>query len=229
MDWRHARQASPTFDAIALISPATQGLRRWKRHHGAGSPEDRMAKKQELENPTRIGDVPADGATTESRGSETGENAGLRDLNEQQLRIEWRRLYRREPSRLSRDLLVRGVAYRLQEMARGGLSKATRRKLAAFAKQLQTDGRLIPPADTPQLRPGARLVREWRGRTHTVAVVDGGFEYDGETHPSLSKIAEMITGAHWSGPRFFGLNGQAAQPRSECDDSGDALPGGADG
>ncbi len=51
-----------------------------------------------------------------------------------------------------------------------------------------------------------RLVREWRGRTHTVVVTEKGFEYSGKTYLSLSKIAEIITGAHWSGPRFFGLN-----------------------
>ena len=55
------------------------------------------------------------------------------------------------------------------------------------------------------LRPGTRLVREWRGRTHTVVVTEDGFEYASKTFPSLTKIAHAITGAHWSGPRFFGL------------------------
>ena len=55
-------------------------------------------------------------------------------------------------------------------------------------------------------RPGTRLVREWRGRTHTVVVTDNSFEYAGKAYSSLSKIAQVITGAHWSGPRFFGLN-----------------------
>jgi hypothetical protein len=81
-----------------------------------------MSEKQELENPTAIGDVPTDGASTGSRGSLSGELAALRELNEHRLRLEWRRLYRREPPRLSRDLLMRGVAYRLQEMASGGLT-----------------------------------------------------------------------------------------------------------
>jgi hypothetical protein len=184
-----------------------------------------MAKKQELENPTTIGGVPTAGVTTDSPGSLSGKRAALRELSEHQLRLEWRRLHRRQPPRLSRDLLMRGVAYRLQEMAQGGLRKATRRKLAAFARQLETDGRLIPAADTPRLRPGARLVREWRGRTHTVTVVDGGFDYAGKTYPSLSKIAEAITGAHWSGPRFFGIGTRKAAPRQSVDDSGDALRG----
>ena len=55
------------------------------------------------------------------------------------------------------------------------------------------------------LKPGARLVREWRGRIHTVTVTEDGFEYTGTSYPSLTKIANKITGGHWSGPRFFGL------------------------
>jgi len=55
------------------------------------------------------------------------------------------------------------------------------------------------------LKAGARLIREWRGRTHTVTVMEDGFEYAGTNYLSLTKIARKITGAHWSGPRFFGL------------------------
>ncbi len=56
-----------------------------------------------------------------------------------------------------------------------------------------------------KVRPGTRLVREWRGRTHVVTATESGFDYDGEAYGSLSAIAQRITGAHWSGPRFFGL------------------------
>jgi len=59
------------------------------------------------------------------------------------------------------------------------------------------------------LKPGTRLLREWGGKTHTVIVLDDGFEYDGERYPSLTQIARRITAAHWSGPRFFGLKSQA--------------------
>ena len=135
--------------------------------------------------------------------------ATLTDLTAQQLRTEWRRLYRNHPPRLSRDLLVRTIAYRIQELAYGGLSKATQRKLVALTKELQTNGG-IGSDPGPRVRPGARLVREWRGRTHTVVVTEDGFEYAGKTYTSLSKIAQTITGAHWSGPRFFGLNGGEA-------------------
>ena len=93
----------------------------------------------------------------------------------------------------------------MQELSYGGLSKATQRKLVALTKELQTNG-AIAPDPGPRVRPGARLVREWRGRTHTVVVTEEGFEYAGKAYSSLSKIAQTITGAHWFGPRFFGLN-----------------------
>jgi hypothetical protein len=124
---------------------------------------------------------------------------GLEDL-----RREWRRLYHAEPPRISRDLLVLALGHRIQEIVHGGLGKTTRRKLQTMAKALQTTGR-VGPAPSLSLKPGARLVREWRGRTHTVTVTEDGFEYAGTSFPSLTKIAKKITGAHWSGPPFFGL------------------------
>ena len=121
-----------------------------------------------------------------------------------ELRREWRHLYHNEPPRISRDLLILGIGYRLQEIEHGGLGKATRRKLRTLAKALRTTGR-IGPTPGLSLKPGARLVREWHGRTHTVTVTEDGFEYAGSSYSSLTKIAKKITGAHWSGPRFFGL------------------------
>jgi hypothetical protein len=120
------------------------------------------------------------------------------------IRREWRRLYRCEPPKISRDLLVRGTDYRRQELEHGGLGKTTRRKLETLAKMFRTTGRVGPDPGLA-LKPGARLVREWHGRTHTVTVTEDGFEYAGTTYSSLTKIAKKITGAHWSGPRFFGL------------------------
>jgi DUF2924 family protein len=102
-------------------------------------------------------------------------------------------------------LLVRTLAYRLQELAYGGLSKATQRKLAILTKEFETKGSIASDPN-PRIRPGSRLMREWCGRTHTVVVTEDGFEYAGKAYSSLSKIAQVITGAHWSGPRFFGLN-----------------------
>ena len=120
------------------------------------------------------------------------------------MRQEWRRLYRAEPPRLSRDLMMRALAYRIQEIAFGGLSKATFRRLASLAAEFESDGRIATPAQ-PRIKPGARLVREWHGRTHAVVVTEEGFEFEGKLYRSLTSIAREITGAAWSGPRFFGL------------------------
>jgi Protein of unknown function (DUF2924) len=120
------------------------------------------------------------------------------------LRLEWRRLYRAEPPRLSRDIMMRAVAYRLQEIANGGLSKVTQRRLTTLAREFETGG-TIAPTQGPWIKPGSRLVREWHGRTHVVTVSDAGFEFEGKAYRSLTKIALDITGAQWSGPRFFGL------------------------
>ena len=108
----------------------------------------------------------------------------------------------------------------MQELAYGGLSKATQRKLAVLSKELKLKGGVVVTPDL-SLRPGARLVREWRGRTHTVVVTENGFEYVGEVFPSLTKIAHAITGAHWSGPRFFGLiRKRASNDQSQSDTAG---------
>jgi hypothetical protein len=136
-----------------------------------------------------------------------------------ELRREWRRLYHSEPPRLSRDLLVRGIGYRLQEIQHGGLGKSTHRKLKTLARMFQTTGR-IAPGPGLSLKPGARLVREWHGRTHTVTVTEDGFEYAGMSYPSLTKIAAKITGIHWSGPRFFGLKASNGRRSGDGDPNG---------
>lgn len=128
----------------------------------------------------------------------------LCDLTPDELRKEWRRLYRSQPPRLSRDLLVRAIAYRIQELRYGGLSKTTRRKLAALVEMRGSSAELATKG-AERIRAGARLVREWNGRTHTVTVEEDGFSYAGQSYRSLTAIAREITGAHWSGPRFFGL------------------------
>jgi hypothetical protein len=139
----------------------------------------------------------------------------IRSLDLDELRREWRRLYRSEPPRVSRDLLVLALGYRLQEIEHGGLGKSTRRKLQTIAKTFRKTGR-VGPMPSLNLKPGARLIREWHGRTHTVTVTEGGFEYAGTDYPSLTKIAKRITGAHWSGPRFFGLpSASRDQPTEE--------------
>ncbi len=144
-------------------------------------------------------------APASDRASDVADRlARLETLDLSAMRQEWRRLYRAEPPRLSRDLMMRALAYRIQEIAFGGLSKATLRRLAALAAEFESDGRIATPAQ-PRIKPGAHLVREWHGRTHAVVVTEEGFEFEGKLYRSLTSIAREITGAAWSGPRFFGL------------------------
>jgi len=140
------------------------------------------------------------------------ELAALPGMSAKQLRAAWRALRCGEAmASSSRDLLIREIAYKLQERADGGLAPMVKRRLRAMAEELEANGAGVLVA-APLLKPGTRLMREWGGRTHTVIVLDDGFEYDGERHRSLTLIARRITGAHWSGPRFFGLRKTAAQP-----------------
>jgi hypothetical protein len=121
-----------------------------------------------------------------------------------ELRGEWRRLHRMPPPmRLSRDFLTRGITYKLQERAYGSLSTATARRLEQAADSLRRGA--VKPAPPISLRPGTRLVREWRGVTHMVLIHADGIEWRGQRYRSLSVVARKITGARGSGPRFFGL------------------------
>ncbi|WP_264713574.1 DUF2924 domain-containing protein [Limobrevibacterium gyesilva] len=144
------------------------------------------------------------------------EIARLAEASTHDLRIEWRRTHRTEPpASLSRDLLLRALAYALQERAQGGLNQTTKRMLAALSQKTGPGGGSAPGPEAA-LKPGVRLVREWRGEAHAVLVLEGGYEYQARRYRSLTQIAKLITGAHWSGPRFFGiaqLPGKARQVR----------------
>ena len=133
-----------------------------------------------------------------------GELAQLEGQTIFELRQEWRRLHQvAPPMRLSRDLLIRGILYKLQERALGGLSKSILRKLSQTGLEPTTGKRSSAPSIALKL--GTRLVREWHGVTHTVLIHADGVEWNGRRYPSLSVVAREITGARWSGPRFFGL------------------------
>ena len=136
----------------------------------------------------------------------------IESLGLPELRTEWRRLYRKPPPhRLSRDLLIRGVAYKIQQAVHGGLSKPTLRRLRILSDQ-SASGAGSKLERQASFKPGTKLLREWNGTTHEVQVLADGFEWRGQTYASLSKIAKAITGAHWSGPRFFGLRMRTQSP-----------------
>ena len=135
-----------------------------------------------------------------------------------ELRQQWRGLYKtRPPANLSRGLLLRAVAYRMQEVALGGLRPARQRQLRQMAQQFNRIGAANTPP-RPELKPGTRLMREWQGRNYDVLVLDDGFSWQNTRYRSLSAIVRKITGTAWSGPLFFGLkpnrpvNRRSSQP-----------------
>ena len=129
----------------------------------------------------------------------------LPELDIGELRQQWRSLYKAEaPRYLSRELLVRAIAYRMQELAGGGLRPEPQRQLRRIAQQFKETGAATIRA-RPELKPGTRLMREWQGRSYEVLVLDDGFSWQGTHYRSLSAIARKITGTAWSGPLFFGL------------------------
>ncbi len=117
----------------------------------------------------------------------------------------WEELFNKPvPERIRKELMVRILAYRIQEQAFGGLSPKTRRRLDQIAGALGKNQNAAI-SNMARSKPGTRLIRSWQGRTHTVTIEESGYQYQGRQHRSLSEIARHITGTQWSGPLFFGL------------------------
>ena len=126
--------------------------------------------------------------------------AGIEAMSSKQRKAEWhRRMGTVAPPAFGSGLLARALAHELQAKALGALSKADLKRLANFG----VSGRLNP--STGVVKPGTWLSRTWHGEVYQVVVLETAFEYRGERFSSLSEIARRITGAHWSGPRFFGV------------------------
>ena len=139
-----------------------------------------------------------------SKAKVEAEIDGLESLSHAELKARWNELYDvRCPKHMSRKFLLGAVAKRIQENAFGGLRKSTRRRLARIAADIAAGKPVKQPR--PSIKPGTRLVREWNGVVHEVIVLETAVQYRGERWPSLSAVAREITGARWSGPRFFGL------------------------
>ena len=128
--------------------------------------------------------------------------AALATMSLAQLCDRWDQVYGSAPPRLPPEMIRLGIGYRLQERAGKGLSAAAMRQLRPSAEKPET-----PSPEPTQLRPGTQLVRTWHGRTITVTVDEDGFRWEGRRYASLTSIAREVTGAAWSGPRFFGLTG----------------------
>jgi hypothetical protein len=148
--------------------------------------------------------------------------AALSTMDHTELRAEWGRLYRAyPPKKVRRDVLELGVAFKLQERVLGGLGASTRRRLAELTGTIAGKGKLAEPR-TIRPRPGAKLMREWGGITHEITVLEDAFSWQGKPWRSLSAIAQAITGTHWSGPRFFGLQRSGKRLGTVGQESADA-------
>lgn len=121
--------------------------------------------------------------------------------------VQWSKLGTGELPRLPDPLLRRLTTQLLQERRYGTLPAIIRRELDRVSEgpAASADGANRPPVLPIRLSEGTRLIREWNGRTIEVMVRDDGFEWEGRTYKSLSQIAREVTGAHWSGPRFFAM------------------------
>ncbi|MFA5592695.1 MAG: DUF2924 domain-containing protein [Micavibrio sp.] len=118
------------------------------------------------------------------------------------LKATWRDLYKTEPPKFNRANIERRLAYRIQEIAYGGLPAEIKAQITQMRRQMEAGTRQKDNLGPP---PSTVLVREYQGIEHRVTVLDGGFEYQGRRYSSLSVIARAITGTQWSGPLFFGL------------------------
>ena len=123
-----------------------------------------------------------------------------------ELKQLWRDLYDREPPPYNKPFLVKRLAYRVQELAYGGLSARAEAKLDRLIaeEEARLNGKL-PKNRRDRPIAGTRMIREWQGVEHTVTVLADGFEYQGRHYKSLSAIARAITGTRWNGPLFWGL------------------------
>lgn len=133
------------------------------------------------------------------------EIAFIERMPKEALRARWRQAHKKDPPPGYSTKLMRGaLIYGVQAERHGGLSAKARRKLERIVAKLEADPD-APIIECGAPAPGTRLIREWRGKRHVVEVLNDGFAYRGTVHGSLSEIARAITGARWSGPRFFGL------------------------
>jgi hypothetical protein len=128
----------------------------------------------------------------------------LRSLGKDELRARWTKMFgKAPPPALTKDLLGRMIAWRIQEQFYGGHDKATLKLLDRLAP-----GEISNPSSEPRLRPGTVLMRQHRGVRHTVTVTPDGFAWQDKSFSSLSAVARAITGTSWNGRRFFGLGAE---------------------
>jgi hypothetical protein len=128
----------------------------------------------------------------------------------------WQQLFKKEPPpEIRKDLMLRIMAHRLQEQEFGRLSDASCRRLRQLATTFEVDPNAVVSNRLP-IKPGTRLVRQWKEQVHVVEVETEGYEYRGARYENLSEIARLITGTRWSGPLFFGLKAKQSNASQEA-------------
>lgn len=139
--------------------------------------------------------------------------AALKTTPTPDLKRQWRDLFETEPPPYNRRFLESRLAYRIQELAYGGLKPETVERLEALGQQLDGGNMVLRRIRTEE-KPisGTRLIREWQGAEHCVTVRDHDYEYQGRPYKSLSAVARAITGTRWNGWVFFGLKSQRGRP-----------------
>ena len=166
-----------------------------------------------MNRPTTI--IPGTTGDRSGQASVLTQIAGLQTLTHEELQERWRELYEASPPRVwNRPFLLRRLAYRIQELAFGGLPEDARQELERIAEQdaqahSSRKKKVVSPrgkGDLPVV--GTRLLRRWQGRDYEVVTVLGGYEYEGTRYGSLSAIAQKITGTHWNGRVVFRAQGQ---------------------
>jgi len=155
--------------------------------------------------------------TTSRQGSLENELLDLSRLPLKALKKKWAEHCSTPlPKNMSRDFLILRLAWQMQTAAYGHLSSKTRKQLVSLMESLVRLGTVNIDRQV-QLKPGTRLIREWKSEHHEVTILETSFAYRGQQYGSLTEIARLITGTHWSGPAFFGL-----RKRSRRRGAGDA-------
>jgi len=136
--------------------------------------------------------------------------AVLKAMKTPELKAQWRELFDSEPPPFNRRYLESRLAYRIQELAYGGLKPETVKRLERLGKELDGGDR-SKSRIRADLKPivGTRLIREWQGIEHVVTVTADGYEWQGRPYKSLSSVARAITGTRWNGWVFFGLKNRS--------------------
>src|ERR1700733_513670 len=139
--------------------------------------------------------------------------ADLPTLSRVALHALWKQFFDASPpQKLRKDLMIPILAHRIQEQAFGSLSTRTLDRLRNLSRAFERDSDSAI-SSVPQIRPGTRLVRQWRDEVHLVNVEADFYEYQGVRYQSLSEIARLITGTRWSGPLFFGIKNEQASSK----------------